>query len=375
MTLSFFIECIDCREKYRIRYGLGNNYPQLASFQCYECSNQIETGYDKLYGERILRGAKAIEDKNLWEENIKVVNLHPEIPTKKEHQNDPTHFQTFDVFANLEKTKADFFEFRAEQILWSTFNEKWDNLKKPLRIISSKNEDKLKTICGINFQQFNYLFNEWMSIFISGKKEDDFDNIYDEYNSIELGKIKNYVKTETKFFPQINEFCNTYMRYSQQFQSTIFHQKYGWEITNELIPNVNWNEINTVYGDLYEIVGDMYVIPTMINNVKEGREFDEFISVGFNLEKYLQTDKANRAINFESNDKLSWLSKSYHSWLRNGTHHKNSFLNNETYEISLGTSKGGTVEKKITLIEYINNCNELFGVGLILSSLIIEMKK
>lgn len=375
MTLSFFIECLDCHEKYRIRYGLGNNYPQLASFQCYECSNQIETGYDELYGNRILRGANAIEDENLWKENLKVVNLHPEIPTKKENQNNPIHFQTFDVFANLEKANVDIFDFRREQIAWSTFNAQWDNLKKPLRIISLKDEDKLKEICNIDFLQFTSLFNDWMSTYISGQKEDSFDDICDEYNSIDLTNIKNYVEKETKFLKQINEFCNTYMKRSQQFQSTIFHQKYGWEITQELIANVNWNDINTVYGDLYEILGDMFVIPTMMNNVKEGRAFDEFKSEGFNLAKYLQIDKANRTLNFETNENLSWLSESYHSWLRNGTHHKNSFLDNDTYEISLGTSKGGVIEKKISLIDYITNCNNLFGVGLILSSLILEMKK
>tara|TARA_R110002126_G_scaffold291224_1_gene451015 strand:- start:1525 stop:2601 length:1077 start_codon:yes stop_codon:yes gene_type:complete len=358
-----------------MRYGLGNNYPQLASFQCYECSKQIETGYDVFKGDRILNGAKSIDDESLWEDNLKVVNLHPEIPTTKGNENNPVHFQTMDVFKNLHKSKADIGKFKAEQVIWSKFNGKWKKVEKPLRIISNKDEEKLKSVCNLNFNQFTKLYNEWFLIFVRGEQETDFYNLCDDYNSIDLTQIKVFAKTQDKFIKQINELCNTYMQFSQQFQSTMFHQKYGWEITDELVANINWNDIGTVYGDLYEIIGDFFVIPTMINNLIEGRDFDEFKSQGFTLSKYLKTDKANRAKNFETNENLAFLANAYHSWLRNGTHHKNSFMNAETFEVSLGTSKGGTIEKKISVIEYIKNCNELFGVGLMISSIILELKK
>lgn len=374
MTISFNIECEDCSKKYRIRYGLGNNYPQLASFQCYDCSKQIETGYNVFRGDRILNGATVTEEEYDNPE-VQVINLHPEIPTKKGKENDPLHFQTFDVFENLHKQKADFGEFRIQQIIWSKFHSKWSELEKPLRILSTKGEDKMKSISNLNYRQFRKLFNEWMTIFITGNLETIFDDICDEYNSIDTNDIKTYVKAEPKFLKQINEFCNTYMKHHQHFQSTVFHLKYGWEITDEMIANINWDDIHKVYGDLYEIIGDLFVIPTMMNNVTNGRKFDEFQTDGFTLDKYLRTDKANRAMNFEPNANLAHLSSSYDSSLRNGTHHKNSYLDTDTFEVSLGTSKGGTIEKKIPIIEYIQKCNELFGMGIILSSLILEMKK
>lgn len=375
MTLSSFIECNDCGEKYRIRYGLGNNYPQIASFQCYECSILIEVGYEKFNGDRILRGAKSINNDNLYNEDIRVQNLHPEIPTHKENENNPYHFQTTEVFANLFRNKEDIGKFQEEQVVWSQFNNFWRDVEKPLRIVSQKDEIKLKEICGINFNQLTQKFNSWATIFIRGKQSCDFDKICDEYNSIDKTEIKNYVKNEKKFLKKINDLCNSYMKESQQFQSTIFHQKFGWELNDEMFSNINWSSIEKIYGDLYETVGDFFVIPTMINNVKCGRRFDQFNSVGFTLNDYLKTDKANRSKNFENNENLEFLSNAYHSWLRNGTFHKNSFLNTETKKIDLGTSKGGSEEKNISVVDYIKNCNELFGVGIILSSLILEMKK
>ena len=94
MTLSFNIECEDCQKKYRIRYGLGNNFPQKASFQCYDCSKHIETGYEKKGGDRILKGAYATTEENPFDPEIQIINLHPEIPTRKGMENDPFHFQT-----------------------------------------------------------------------------------------------------------------------------------------------------------------------------------------------------------------------------------------------------------------------------------------
>lgn len=375
MILSINIECEDCNKKYRVRYGLGNNFPQLASFQCYNCSKQIEIGYEKMGGDIIITGAYLTNEKDPFNPEIQVINLHPEIPTRKGKENDPSHFQTFEIFHNLEKENAGLVEFKQRQIIWSKFYEKWIDVKKPLRILSSKGESKMKSICKLNLQDFTKLFNEWMSIFIEGELESKFGDICDEYNSVNTEKIKEYVKEEKRFIKQINEFCNTYMNHHQNFQSTIFHLKYGWKITDDLIANINWDDIHKVYGDLYEIIGDFFVIPTMLNNVSNGREFDEFQTDGFTLDRYLKSDKANRAKNFETNPNLSHFSSAYHSWLRNGTHHKNSYLDNETFEVSLGTSKGGTVEKKISIIEYLSNCNELFGTGLILSSLILELKK
>lgn len=375
MTISFFIECNDCEEKYRIRYGVGNNYPQLAAFECGECSNKIEVGFNERNGGMVLNGAQELIDKKLFDQDIKVQNLHPEIPTRKGKENDPFHFQTFDVFRNIQKNKLDYGEFRFEQYSWSNFNSQWKFLKKPLRVIANKNELKLKEICNMDIAEFSKHFNKWLAIFIRGEQITNFEKIKTEFNSVDKNQIKNYVKQENKFLRKINDFCITYMSHSQQFQSTIFHQKYGWEINDDMIANINWENINTVYGDLYELIGDFFVIPTMINNIRKGRNYNEFESENFDLKKYLKIDKANKSKNFETNDNLAWLANAYHPWLRNGTHHKNSFLDPKTNTIDLGTSKGGTVKKTMPIIEYIKNCNELFGVGLILSSLILNMKK
>lgn len=377
MTIGFYAVCLDCDQKYKIRYGVGNNYPQYASFECVQCSKKIKTGFKKHKGEQIIDGAKySNEDFNeLTDKNVTIINLHPEIPTSKEDLNNPLLFQTHTVFSNLNKHNENFDEFKNHQVKWSKFNQLWNELEKPFRIISTKNEDKLIEICKITYKDFVKLFKAWALIFLKGKQELDFNKLLSQYNNVSLVDIKKHINENKNIIYKVYELCRTYMKRNSQFQSTVFHQKYGWEITNDMIANINWSDIEKTYGDLYEIVGDFFVLPTMVNNLKNNRNFDQFQSSNFNLNKYLKSDKANRTKNFENNDKLVFLNRAYLSTLRNGTHHKNSFLDSDTFEISLGTSKGGTVEKKISLIDYIKNCNELFGVGLMLSYLIIELKE
>lgn len=353
---------------------MGNNYPQSASFQCPECTKKIKIGFTDRAGDRIIEGCTVIEDGG-FDMDVKVVNLHPEIPTDISRLHDPSLFQTMGVFQQLDKTNADLFEFKELQYIWSEFHTEWTKLEPLVRIVANKGKDELKRLKKLDFDVLSGQFHKWLAIFLSGKKDNNFDKINTEFRSINSSEIKNYLNEEDKLLKQVYSLCNTYMQHSENFQSTVFYQKYGWDLTSGMTANVHWEDIDSVYGDLYEIVGDMLVIPTMMNNIKHGRNFDQFNTSGFTLDQYLKTDKAGRGTNFQTNLNLKQITDFYFPWLRNGTHHMNSIFDPNTHEITLGVGKGGGTEKKISIIEYIKACNELFEVGIILSSLILHLKK
>lgn len=373
-TFRFIVKCKDCSKKYRVRYGLGNYYPQKASFNCKDCSKLIELGY-KEYRKEFIIGGEFLEDKKLLvDDTLTVQNVHPEIPTSKEDENDPNLFQSLELLTKLDKNKIDLIDFKHEQYVLHHFFNSWEIIEKQLRIISNKDELKLKQICNVTFQEFSINFDEWTNLFLKGNQLDILKKVKVEFDSINNIEIIGYIKKEKQFLKKIYNLCQTYMSCRDQLHTAIFNLKYNLESDSNAIINVNWLEIDKVYGDLYEIIGDFFIFPTMINNVKDGRRFDEFSSQGFDLKKYLETDKANRGKNFENNTNLSVLISSYHSWLRNGTHHNNSTLDTENNEIELGTGKGGGTPKKIKLLEYVKNCNEIFGNGLYISKMIINIK-
>lgn len=373
-TIRFYITCNDCSKVYLVRYGLGNNYPQKTSFHCNDCSNIIEIGYKK-FGDQILNGGTISTDhNNLKNNNLPIKNLHPEIATSKEAEDDPYHFQTLNLFSKLNKKKVDLFQFKDEQFyLYNFFNE-WPSIELQLRLLASKGENKLKEVAKITLSDFADRFEKWSEQYLNGEQLEKLKLIDLDFDSIDNLDLIAYVKREKQFLKKIYNVCKTYMNCRDQLQSTIFDLKYDLNTDEKVIVNVNWDEINKVYGDLYETIGDLFVFPTMINNVKCGRSYDEFSSVGFNISKYLETDKANRGKNFETNPNLSYMLNSYHSWLRNGTHHNNSTLDQEKNEIELGIGKGGGTVRTISLVDYVKNCNELFSVGLYLSKMIINIK-
>lgn len=373
-TMRFYIRCNDCGKLYMVRYGLGNNYPQKASFHCNDCANVIEIGY-VIFGKQILKGGIIANDENLLtEKDLPIKNLHPEIPTNKEDEDNPYFFQTMDLFSKLHRKKVNLFQFKDEQFELTKFFDTWPDIEFQLRLVSTRGEEKLKEIANMSYPEFTDRFENWSLQYLNGEQLEKLKLIDDELQVLDNSELIEYIKNENQFLRRIFNLCKTYMDCRDQLQASIFDLKFDLERNENMIVNVNWNEINKVYGDLYETIGDLFILPTMINNLKSGRRYNEFSSEGFNLKKYLETDKANRGKNFEANSNLAYLLNSYHSWLRNGTHHNNSTLDQERHQIELGTGKGGGEAKIISLADYVKNCNELFACGLYLSSLIIKIK-
>ncbi|VXA91410.1 conserved hypothetical protein [Flavobacterium sp. 9AF] len=376
MTFRIYIQCEDCNEQYMVRYGLGNKFPQEASFQCQNCTKQITVGYFEYGSDLTCKGARSIDEAQLKKDKEPTVqNLHPELPIDKSSASDPTHFQVlYDIDKILKNSNEH--EFRLAQAQLVEFENSWKELEPSFRILVNVSEEKLKDVFNKEPKEFYSEFYEWAMLFLSGKWGEKSQNFID-YAQLHLSAhLIEYVKqNKTNLLHKIFDICTTYMNGYSDFQRTILLQKLDSKHNNDVNTNVNWNNISKVYGDLYELVGDLFLIPTMLNNLEQGRNFDGFNSVGFTLDKYLASDKANRAVNFETNSESSFLKNYFFAWLRNGTHHKNCKLVNGGEEIELGTGKGGKNIKNIPLVEYLESCNNLFASGLTISLVIIKILK
>ena len=101
---------------------------------------------------------------------------------------------------------------------------------------------------------------------------------------------------------------------------TLLHQKCGF-LPEGLSSTVSWKKVQMLYGDFFEIYGDLLLIPTVLNNLLTRSDFEKFHSPDFTLNKYIDSDKAKRADNFKAPDKpgrkkvSSLLLKRTVSWL------------------------------------------------------------
>jgi hypothetical protein len=93
------------------------------------------------------------------------------------------------------------------------------------------------------------------------------------------------------------------------------------EVKNKEPSSFDFEKLKQFYGNLFELLSESFIIPSCINNLLEGRNFDAFNSM--DLDTYLKIDKANRYKPFYNNIILSILSEEFNNKLRNASHHGN----------------------------------------------------
>ncbi|MFW0715130.1 hypothetical protein [Pedobacter sp. N23S346] len=182
------------------------------------------------------------------------------------------------------------------------------------------------------------------------------------YTNTNFPQLKTYLK-EFKhefLFDKMYTVMMKYRKVESGLLQTLLHQKCGF-IPEGLSSACDWESLEMVYGDFFEIYANLLVVPTVLNNLSVRGDYQNFNSPDFTLAKYLASDKSGRSENFKTNNILNSLSDFYDSSIRNGTHHKASSFDNNNQTITLRTGKGGKTQKNMSLVNYIEHCNEIYA--------------
>ncbi|WP_341837854.1 hypothetical protein WJU16_08295 [Chitinophaga pollutisoli] len=364
MVVGNYYKCVNCDHQYRIRYNIGGNFPQSSSFYCKTCGISITYGYD---GNRklVLDNIEEVEESN----TAQVINLHPELSIDESKESDPTYFPSIEFMIKqkgLEELKA----FRHAQVSNVEFISKWDECKEDFRLLTEERWPLLEKKFGTDRTKIKRILLDKVisaaEVFLEGKWKSLIDGFRKE---LALAKAHpNYPQLKTFLegyrdefmFHKLYEIMNQYRSVESELLSTLLEQKRGNKPSG-LSSSAKWEKIERIYGDFYEVYGDLAVIPTVINNLLSRNNYDQFATPGFTLKAYLETDKAKRCINFAGNANLAILGQFYDASLRNGTHHKTAKINKAKQKIVLKTGKGGKSEKVWSFVEYIEFCNEIFA--------------
>ena len=165
--------------------------------------------------------------------------------------------------------------------------------------------------------------------------------------------------------------CDTLLEYfeaREELLITLLAQKCN-KPTIGLSSNISWKKIEMIYGNFYEVYGNLLHIPTALNNLKERNDYKSFNSQGFTFSNYLTIDKAGKTANFLNNPNLKDLGDYYYPAYRNGTHHRSSKIDKDNQKIILITGKSSSTTTVVNFTEYIESCNEIYARILILLKL------
>lgn len=398
MTIRDKIKCTICDQDYLLRVSLGHSEVQKHTFECKECGSNIsvEVVIDfNNAGCEVLRKENCTDtsfhDSIFGDGNQEyiVMNLHPELLIPDEFIHDPIYSTNIFESERIHKERFgtnQFSNMSCEQIeegynqsviytdnlnnieknwlvlkvSWKMINnnKKENIIKKQLKKYRSNTLSPTET----DFNHILYDFNNTLLYpdFIS--RPYDFFELFK--NSIDINTSENYKKFITyykhnlfkenmkKFFDIYSDFFDIYNEFKQLllYSTTSQNIPIGHRVSSH-----DFEKTKLFYGQIYEAYTSNISLISMLHNLYQGREYNQFLNI--TLEKYLKLDKSSRVDNFTNTKEFDWFSEFISSKLRNASHHGNIEL-----EDSIVIYRAGKSLNKYTMsyTRYLEICIQLF---------------
>ncbi len=240
----------------------------------------------------------------------------------------------------------------------------WEKIKTFFRILKMNGEIEAENLTNIKTNDFIKSMSTISSLYIEGIWESSlasFDKLYNKH--LASGNLTDFSQeirnSKIDWMERIYNTNDAYFSKETEFEKILLFQKCGEKLPDTKI-HCQWNNIKKVYADIYEVVGNMFALPSAINNLENGRKWNEFEKMKWN--DYLEHDLKGRGQNFEKNLDLVPLLMGYNNNLRNAPSHSGSRYDAINSIIILNCGKGGKRIEKIPLRNFMAKTNEIFAV-------------
>jgi len=143
MITGSYVKCSNCNHAYRIRYNVGNNFPQSASFFCKTCRLPITYGYDP-DRKRVFENIEIVDETP----SAQIINLHPELTIEEDKESDPTYFPSVEFMARNMVAGKDMLNLREVQANNVAYIHEWDGISEDYRLLEEEIWPMLKKSYG-----------------------------------------------------------------------------------------------------------------------------------------------------------------------------------------------------------------------------------
>lgn len=381
MVITECIKCDNCDTVYRLRVGVGIDKYQKHYMDCFACSTPI------VFAVRAVPPSASIqieENCRLIEFNFDylVVNFHPACAFNKNEIHDSKSFPSINLLKMIDPymRKPKNARMLSASHLFDIPNAptKWGQLKLISKHISDGNNKKAQATAKLymlarneeidiykentvySYMALQYEFLDWlfyprihdiarpiMAKIIELKESGLLDEFYDYYK--DNFKVENHQR-------YINIYSD-FMSRRDHFGQLIYHARINKDdIEDKIISSKNFDQIRNFYGDAYETLTSNMNVLACLNNIIDGRKFDEFKSMS--LGKYVNdVSKDKKTGPFKDNLLFSaFCEDDLESTIRNGSHHASIWHEGETIRYRSG---GTGAQREISYTKYIHLCNKL----------------
>ena len=139
------------------------------------------------------------------------------------------------------------------------------------------------------------------------------------------------------YFDIIKDYFDGYSDFSQVYNRVAA----GLEVPDDHVAtSASFDNVKTFYGDAYETFGKTVEMLALLNNLKLGRNFDQFENL--TLKKYQQLDNSSKFNCFGLNAPFVAICTEKDGQIRNASHHRGISISPDKSTIEYRAGKGGT---------------------------------
>lgn len=334
------IKCLTCSGDITIRVSLSHDSRQEHAFLCPNCDENITLGLDldQAHATSNFRYVENCESAPDYADGAAIVNLNSEfVITEGELHQDMSfgwmpqvkYFEGLtgekvigpDVFLNLGGVPLVTEVWKSLRTAWSLSSNNQtqlaDQALKKYPPNGAGNDisltDAIQDFClRLLAPKKRHLVDDAAKCLVEIRRQhkDEYDRFLQYYES-DLQAVH-----LSRYFSIFSDYFRDYPEYSQ----TILYVKNEVPVPEGcMATSSGFENTKLFYGSAYEHYTSNLVVLACLNNLSEGREFQDFN--GSTLEYYMKSHKANRGKPFESNSAFAAFLDPLDSRIRNASHH------------------------------------------------------
>ncbi|CAH1662382.1 hypothetical protein [Chelatococcus asaccharovorans] len=381
MIVREYAACTECGTPHVLRIGLGAEPVQAHHFACTSCGLdmgiRLEQGVGWTYGPN----ARKIEQ----DDTAAVVNLHPSFVFAKNEVGSAKAFPSLRFGRDMVKSildaqakaglTSDLPELIAAHARRAPITEEWEHLRAAWSLSrNGKHELSVKRLAGFIF---NAGYAEppdtlagWMFQFAGSLTQPYFEAHFEGlFQQLRIAKDKDdfgrFIAHYDKHMSAAHarryfEACKAFLGAFSEFSQVHHLVTANVEISDDYAAaSTNFDATRMIYGNIFEAFGDNMEVLIALNNVIEGRPFDQLRTI--TLAAYRQTDKAGRCRAIADNADMAAVCVEFDNQVRNASHHGGMIFDRVTGTVEYRFGKGGQGDTRtMAYATYLARSSRLF---------------
>ncbi len=385
MIIRSAVQCETCDGVVTVRIGMGQGVRQEHTISCPSCKEPISFGMTVNYDE-LSTNVFAVEGCTVVEAPVRgtgpIMNVDANFVVPAHMAGEDVMFHRLSQLIDMAKASEEFgplpiYEFDPNATRRPTADHlsEWKQLKKAMSLASNgkaKLAEKKMIAGSAEYYPDERLdgLNDWLFRFtlkLLGRKHgSNFKNTITEIRNITYNHdctdfIRYYSENMVEIrFQRYREIYTDFFSKYSQFSQVVFHSGLGlYPSENMVATSVQFDLVKSFYGDAYEIFSSSVSLFAMLNNIKNGRTYDQFETI--KLDQYLKLDNSSKFNPFSANSVFISLCEEKDNHLRNASHHKGIIIDQDGRILRYRAGKGGTgQEEEMTYARYLYRSATLF---------------